>query len=218
MSKKNIVGDKNKKIEEISKDLVLFQKKVDAIQIKDEKHFVNATEMLSQIKARQKRIEDIRKFFVNPLNSQVKAINAEFKKVSMPLAIMEQQIKEVIISYRQEVEIKRLEDEKKMQQKWEKKQEKDKEKGKVVDFSLAPTIPKQATSVESKSGEVKFRKVWKFEIEVYSELPKNVVDEVLYQAKEVGIYDKVLRKMISQGIRDIKGVRIYEAEEPAVHL
>ncbi len=50
----------DKKIEEIKKDAKALQVKVQKIKITNDKEVVQATEMLSQVNARAKRIEEIR--------------------------------------------------------------------------------------------------------------------------------------------------------------
>ncbi len=206
------------KLEEITKDIKLYDKKVESLKILDDSDAGKAAEMLSQIKSRQKRVEEVRQFFVKPLNDQVKKINEEFKKVSSPLLVLEQKVKDLILSYRRVIEQKRLEDEAKLQEKFAKKQEKLAEQGKVVDFSVAPTIAPQEKTIEAKSGDVKARKVWKFSIEEYSKIPEPYISDVLILAKENGLYDRVIRRAIASGVREIKGVRIVETEDLSVHL
>ena len=72
------------KLEEISKDIVQLEGKANKITITDNKGVTEATTLLTIVKGRTKKIEELRKFFVQPLNNQVREINAMFKEKIIP--------------------------------------------------------------------------------------------------------------------------------------
>ena len=118
----------NNKLIVIQKDTVKLVKTVKDLKIRTANDMVGATNLLSGIVARKKRVEELRKFFVKPLNDQVRKINAEFKTVGEPLANMEANIKKEMVAYRrmeaEKLEAKRLREELRKRKLWEKEQEK----------------------------------------------------------------------------------------------
>jgi len=116
------------KLAVIQKDTTNLVEVVKSLKIKTAEDMIGATNMLTQIVARKKRVEELRQFFVKPLNDQVRAINAEFKKAGEPLADMEATIKRIIVEYRkieaEKLEAQRKKEEEKRRKEWEKEQEK----------------------------------------------------------------------------------------------
>lgn len=134
--KKNPMADK---LAIIQKDSSGMLATVKAMVIKTPEQMTEAVNMLTSINARRKRIEELRVFFVKPLNDQVKSINLEFKGVSEPFFEMECGIKNRMGDYRKieadkiakEREAERIKKEKKWkieQAKLEKKREREAEK------------------------------------------------------------------------------------------
>lgn len=72
-------------IEKISQDVATFINSHESFKVTDKATQDTCINGLSQIKARLKRIEELRKEFVGPLNEQVKKINNMFKAQSEPL-------------------------------------------------------------------------------------------------------------------------------------
>lgn len=114
------------KLAEIQKDTTSLVEVVNSLKIKTAEDMTSATQMLTKIVSRKKRVEELRVFFVKPLNDQVKAINLEFKSVSAPFATMEADIKNKMIDYRKieadKLEAKREKERIKKQKEWEKEQ------------------------------------------------------------------------------------------------
>jgi len=112
----------------IQKDTTNLVDMVKSLKIKTTEDMTQATDVLVKIVARKKRVEELRQFFVKPLNDQVKLINAEFKKAGLPLMDMEADIKKKIVEYRkieaEKLEAERKKAEEKRRKEWEKEQEK----------------------------------------------------------------------------------------------
>lgn len=90
------------KLSAIKADIQTVESKVRSIKVTDEATQKEAITFVSEIKARLKRIEDLRKFFTGDLNIQIKKINAMFKEQSEPLEKFEAYIKEQIKGYMDE--------------------------------------------------------------------------------------------------------------------
>lgn len=195
--------DMHDKIVQINKDVTVITKKATTIAIEKSEDMVPATEFLKQVTARKKRIEELRIFFTKPLNDHIKQINVEFKKTLYPLEEIEKDIKGKMIDFRR-IEAENIHKEqerllkKSEQMKTEKKKEEYKEKAEEL---------KQETKVESKSGSVRVRKVWKFEI----------IDEAQIPREYLKVDETAIRQAVSGGLREINGIRIYEDEIVGVY-
>lgn len=93
------------KITAIQTDLETLAQQTN-IEVIDDATEQKAIDFLSAVKSRFSRIEQLRKFFVGPLNDQVKAINNKFKMQLAPLEEMEAQVKGVLTNYMREKERK----------------------------------------------------------------------------------------------------------------
>lgn len=204
--------EQDKKIAEIKKDTQAISLKVQKLpKITDEKMAVKATELLTQIKARYKRIEELRLSYTKPLNESLRRINADFKSALNPLEELERKVKTAIIDFRAEVERKRREEERRLQEEARKKAIEEAKKNKVsqkkaVENAVMPTIERQETTMQSKSGMVKARMVTKFKVVDQNKVPDKywVIDESL------------IRQDVRNGLMKIDGVEIYQEEELSV--
>lgn len=195
--------DMQDKLLQINKDVKTIVKTATDIAIASTEDMERATEIGKQIISRKKRIEELRIFFTKPLNDHIKQINAGFKQAIEPLEAIEADIKRKMVVYRRE-EAERQEKErqrllkKSEEMKTEKKQEEYKDKAAEI---------QQETKVESKSGTMRFRKVWKFELVNGNEVPRQYLE----------VNETAIRKAITAGVREIPGVRIYEEEIPSMY-
>lgn len=96
------------KITAIQTDLETLAQQTNIVVVDDATE-QKAIDFLSAVKSRFSRIEQLRKFFVGPLNDQVKAINNKFKMQLAPLEEMEAQVKKVLTDYMREKERKAYE-------------------------------------------------------------------------------------------------------------
>jgi len=204
--------ENEKKLNQIKKDARAMIRKVENVSVNSDKEMVQATELLSQVKIRMRRIEEIRIGYTKPLNESLRKINADFKSALVPYAEMEEKIKVAIIQYRFELEKKRQAMEAKLQEQArqlaiaEAKKNKKSAK-KALENVIMPTIEKQENIIESKSGKVKTRKVKKFRIVDEKKVPKKywIIDE------------GAIRQDVMAGVKTIKGVEIYEEELLSVY-
>lgn len=116
------------KLAVIKQDSTTMIDVVKSLTIKSPEDMTGATKMLTDIVLRKKRVEELRLFFVKPLNDQVRSINAEFKSVGNPFVEMEAEIKSKMVAYRKieadKLEAERKKAEEKRRKEWEKEQEK----------------------------------------------------------------------------------------------
>ena|SRR3990167_5512113 len=212
--KKEVAIIPEDKVAEISKDIKSFGVRAQSfLNIKDQKGYEKTTGFIVEVKGRINRIKEIVDFFTNPhMEARRMALN-EMKKIEALFAPslnqyegIETQVKSAMSAFQREQDrLARAEEER-----LAKLRDKREERTGKIDPTPLPTIERVAPTVETDNGKSVAKKSWKFQIEEYSKLPQNVIDEVLYQAKEKGIHEQVIRKMVQAGTREIKGVRIYE--------
>lgn len=210
-------NDLKSKLAQISTDVALQSKQADKIKIKDEKSVTGATEFLSLVKGRLDRIEKLRSFFTDPYVDQrrialerKREIDEMFDEKTKPLNDILRNVKGLVSTYVREQDDKARKEEERLLKLKENREAKAKEAGKKVDFTPAPIVERREATIKTESGKSTVKKVWKFEIEAFSQLPNNVIDEILYQAQQKGIPDQVVRKFVTSGVHEIKGVRIYQ--------
>lgn len=194
----------DQKLEEISKDLTVIEQEADTYIIQTPNDVGLATNFLVKVKEQAKNIEKIRKFFVDPLNKQVKEINGLFNPKIEILEGVESKVKRLIGNYAMEQEKIRRDEERKLQEahakemaKLEKKADK---KGEEFIPTVAPTIQEAPKTIQSEIGKTTTIKVWKFEILDNQKVPREFCEPV----------DSLIRNAVKNGIREIEGVRIYE--------
>lgn len=198
----------DKKLTEIKKDALSLQKKVQGIKIVTNKEAIEATEMLSQVKARAKRIEEIRLSYTKPLNDSLRKINSDFKEALRPYAEMESSLKRGILDYRAEEERKRRAEEERLRKEAEARAREEARKKhvamkKVMEKAPVPVIEKQSTVIASNTSTVRARMVTKF----------RVVDKNKIPRKYLIVNETAIRVDIRNGISTIPGVEIYQEEE-----
>lgn len=187
--------------------------------IKGEKSLVEASEMLVGIKARIKRAEELRTFFVKPLNDQVKAINDRFKLAGQPLKDAETLISGKIIDYRRKenariMEARRIEEDRQRAE-FEAKRKEDEAKAKKlkgIEKELAvaniPTefVPdvdiQQKKQIITNAGTLKTRLTWK----------AIIIDENVIPREFLSVDMVKLNQAVREGVRVIAGVSIEQVE------
>jgi adenylate kinase len=198
-------------VQAINTEVTTIEFQAEQLQIINDETAKIATDMLGQIAKTKKVVEERRKFFVNPLNEQVKRINSLFKQIAEPLEKAEAIIKSKILTYRQEQERKRREEEERLRKLVEAEQKKLEKQAAKKGMPAPPpipipTIPKQEKTIESNEAQVTARVVWDFEIEDETKIPREFLM----------VNEKAIRAAVKAGVRNIPGVRIFQREELAV--
>lgn len=214
-------------IVKINKNVQILRSETNKIVIKNAEDMRGTVEFLNKIRSWKKRIEEIRLSYTQPLNESLKRINADFKRTADPLNLLDDEINGKMGEYRakeaekirkqqeKEAEKQRLAFEKEQEKKrkeLEKQKKKDdltkkeiKEAEKEIEkeeFVPKPII-KQETTIKTDDAKMVARKSWTFEIEDETKIPRKYL-----KVDEVAI-GKAVR---SGGIREIKGVKIYQEE------
>lgn len=175
-----------------------------SLAILDEPTLIKATDILSVIKSVLNKCEERRKFFVKPLNDHVSRINLFFKNFTQPLETEESNLKTKVIQYRQIVEAKRLEEEKRIQKEHAKLSKKLEARGE--DPLPVPILAPQKQTIFSDSGALTAKKIWTFDVLNLDRVPRQYLI----------LDDKKINAVIRGGVREIPGLKIYQKETIAV--
>jgi len=155
----------------------------------------NVSPFLRRIKDMEKVIEDKRIEFTKPLNQSLKAINETFKKLKEPLVQARTLLTGKILNWKR-IEAERIARE-------EAKRERIANIASKVGIKIKPVEPEK---IESKIGNVQTRKVWTWQVTNWEKVP----DEY----KELDTV--AINQAIRDGVRDIKGLKIYQEEKLAI--
>lgn len=209
------INQQNQQIKEIKKEVLVILDYCKDLKINNQEDMVHATDVLKRIVSKKKEFEATRKALVKPLNDHVGNINLMFKGSIVPLVKMENEVKGNMLEYRKketlEIEKKRYEEAERQRKEFEKQQaeklkeadsRKEKKEIKKEEFEADISEIKQDSVVKSESGSVRVKKIWSFEIEDKTQIPARykIVDE------------RLIRKAIKDGIREIPGIKIFQEE------
>lgn len=201
-------------------------------QIQSDEDMERAVDMISQVRKHSSKVENTRKELVAPIKDAAKNIDQRFKVITVPLVKAEELLRGKVHEFRQYKEEKRREAEREMQRQQEaarRQAEEDARRnspppGDVVlqphDGILthqaaenlvasAPPAVKEGPILGATGAKGDFRKVWKFE----------VVDKAALFAKHPELLlpdEKTIRQLVTSGIRDLPGVRVFQTDELVV--
>lgn len=178
-----------------------------ALVIVDENTNAQAVALLATIAAGRKAIETQRKWFVKPLNDQVKAVNAKFAELDAPAAAADGIVRGRLLAYREQQEAARQAEERRRQAEYAQDKKDARALGMAAPAPAQPLAVAEAPrTTATEAGSATVRKVWAFEVTDLAAVPAQykVIDEVL------------LRVAVRNGAREIPGVRIYEKDQLAV--
>ena len=156
----------------------------------------NASAILKELRDTERTIEEKRQEFVKPLNQSLKAINETFRRIAQPLVNARLVLSRRVLDWKI-IETRRIEAEEARRRKIQEAHEK---AGHQVS---APVVIER---LENKIGNTQTRKVWKFKVVDFSQVPDTF--KVLNQV--------AINEMIRQGIRQIKGLEIYQEEQLSI--
>ena len=182
------------------------------LEIRDEATNAVALDMLSQARKAHKRIEALKKRWLDPLNQQVKLIRGDFDAMAAPAAEAETILRNKVRRYDDEKEAARKREEERIQRLAEKRQERAIAKAEArgeeppemnIPMPIVPVAPK---TTRTEAGSVTMRKVWKWRVTDETQIPREyfVLDE------------KKLNGVVAAGLRTIPGVEIYEDKQVQV--
>lgn len=197
----------SEEVKELETDLANIKGRAQTLVVKDDESYAFGSETLTWIQSGLKKCEERRKFFVKPLQDHVSQINLFFKNFTEPLEGFKESISAKMIEYRREQEnARRIEEERirKEQEKLQKKAEKTAEKrGEVAPPPLpVVAIPIAPKTTFSDLGAVTAKKAWAWEIVNANAVPREYLC----------IDEKKINAVIRAGVRDIRGIKIFQKE------
>ena len=203
------------KIEPIKAEIGTLKERAEAMVIKDDKDYQAASDALDVVSSQAKAAEKMRKFFVDPLNAQVKNINALFKPQKVAAEEVVGIIKGKMSAYFTEQEEKRLKEAARLQAIRDKADAKRAEQGKEAIAEPVREVAAPAKTISTGASKAQVRKVWKHKIVSINELPDDVKQAIFAEAYKKGIITTVINKFIKAGIREMSGVEIFQENQIA---
>jgi len=170
------------------------------IVVQDKDSLTAAVDFLGKIAVAKKEVDSRRRFFVDPLNQQVKSINDLFRGYSDPLGQADRIVRNKVLIYQAE-EAKRVAEEQRKATEEAKAQAEEASKHPTEEFIPIPIniVEEPEKTVRAGAGSATTRQVWTFTIVDPSKVPNEykVIDE------------KKIAAVVKAGIRNIPGVEIY---------
>lgn len=214
--KADLVVVPEQKVEEMSKDIKTFGKKVESfLTIKSPEDYEKTTKFIVEVKARINRVKEVLEFFTKPHQEARKRALDEMKKIEALFAPslksyeeMEYSLKGAMSAWQREQDrLARIEEDR-----LRLAREKKEAKTGNIDPTPLPTIPRQEATVATDAGKATAKKVWKFEVVEVDTLfkDKQFLGQLHTLAVEKGLHETILRNMVKAGVREISGVRVYE--------
>lgn len=197
-------------IKPIEAEVLGMKEAAEAMVIKTDEDYAKASDVLDVVKTKIKAGEKMRKFFVDPLNAQVKAINALFKPQTSYAEEVEKIIKGKMKTYHVEKEAAAAKEQARLQAIRDAANAKREEQGKELIEEPVREVAEPAKTVVTGSSKAQVRKVWTHEIESINALPDEVKQAIMAEAYKKGIIKSVVQKFVDAGVREMTGVRIFE--------
>lgn len=176
------------------------------IVVTDDPQMAAASNVLKTISDAKKQIEGKRKFFVEPLNEQVKKINALFKSIVAPLDVADEMIRGKILDYRKKQAAELAKEQERLNKEAIKEQKKVDAKAERMGVESTTVVPKTVAPAASMVGAATVKKVWKFKVTDPAIVPRDylMVDETK------------IRNAVREGVRAIQGVEIYQDDQLSI--
>lgn len=179
---------------DVKSELSTIQEMATCIQINSDVSKNEAVIFLSKVKDLLKRIEDKRKAYKVPLDKQAKELQKFFKALSDPLEMADKSVRRSVEEYIYKQEMAR----RKQEEANLKKIEKAVETGKAMPVLKTVQVDNQ---IKTAAGTLSANLEWKAEIYADSTVPRE------YCVPDIAL----IRSAVKSGVREIPGVRIFEA-------
>jgi len=186
--------------QELMNKAELIVREARAVVVQDEDSLTAAVDFLGKIATAKKEVDSRRRFFVDPLNQQVKNINDLFRRYGDPLGEADRIVRNKVLVYQAE-EARRVAEEQQKALEEAKAQAEEASKHPTEEFVPIPIniVEEPEKTVRADAGSATTRQVWTFKIVDPSQVPDEykVVDE------------KKIAAVVKAGVRSIPGVKIY---------
>lgn len=185
--------------------------------IRDEASNALALDMLSRVRKTVRRIDDLKKRWLDPLNAQVKLIRGDFDAMAAPAKEADQILARKTSDYRMKIAEAARKEQERLRRLAEKRQAAAAARAEAkgletpVVVPLVPVVAAPAKTVKTESGaKITYRKQTHFEVVDPSSVPREywTLDE-----KKIGA---AVRVGIATPDNPIPGVRIWVTEEATV--
>jgi hypothetical protein len=176
--------------------------RLNAIEVKTKTDVEVLSDGAVMINLRLSEIEAERKKVTAPLNESLKAANNLFKRIAAPLEEMKRIVQAKMQKWWNDENVKRQEEEDRIKAEEERRRKIQAAHKKQGHDVAEPIELEKPAPVETKVGNTHVRKDWTFE----------VIDEIKVPREYLMVDDGKISVRISQGIRDIPGLRIYQKE------
>jgi hypothetical protein len=191
-------------------EIVTDRDRASAAIVETDEHYAEATAFISNLSGKMKDLDKLRKFFVDPLNAQVKNINAMFKP---QIEAREEVIKIVegkMKVYFLKKDAARIAEEKRLQAIRDKANEKREEQGKAPIVEPVRQVEETQRTTTVGNAQATVKKVWTHRIVSIDALPDDVKKAIFAEAYNKGVIDTVIRKFVNAGVREMSGVEIFQ--------
>lgn len=183
-------------VEKVQLDLSKLSSHLEGYKVVDTETQESCIEFLSQLKARKKKIDELRKEFVGPLNAQVKKINGMFKVETVKIDEMDKALRRTLKEY--------MDEEARKTKELAKKQMEEAKSVEEVD-----AVVEVKPTVRAESGSATRKLVWKWEVEDVKALMESRPDLFI-------VDKKLLDELMRQGVRQLPGVRFYQDSQISI--
>lgn len=194
----------------IETEIAVFRASADSLVIKSQQDYEGASDFLDRVNSKKKSADTMRKFFVEPLNHQVDNINALFMPQVKEADAIVQVIKGKMAVFFNEEEAKRVAEQKRLDKIRDDANKKREAEGKEMIAEPVREVAMPTKTVATGSSKAQVRKVWTHEIEHLDQLPEEIKKAIIGEAWSKGIAKSVVQKFVDAGVREMKGVRIFE--------
>lgn len=221
--------------DQLAADIAIYVAPAKSIVVSDKETQMKAMTSTKEVVSWKKKVEETRKQLIAPLREREREINDYAKKLTEPLVGAEAHLKRELIQWDKKLESERQAELKRIQIEREQKEKEAREAaakqreeaeamalfGSTADSKRASLvadaeaervtthIAKEARKEEKAVMENKvsgIRSIWKFEVTEIDDVPKKywIIDE------------SAIGRDVRSGIRDIKGIRIFEEKTMGV--
>lgn len=188
----------NEQIQKLKNTVASAIDYAEQLAVESDAGFETASQALVRIKEVARGADQLRKFFVDPLNKQVKAINDLFRPFTDNLADAEVTIKRKILRYKAEEDEKRLKAQMDAQVAAQAQAE---AAGEALDDRDLPVVPEKEMP-KAEGTKITFKKIWSFRVTNPLSVPR----------KYLIVDDTAIRRAVAESVREIPGVEIYQEE------
>lgn len=197
-----------KDLKPIESEIISFSEQAKSLEIKSDEDYNGASDFISVINDKKKSIEKMRKFFVDPLNQQVKTINSMFKPQVEEADSIIKLVKGKMADHFQKKEEARIKEENRKQAIRDKANAKREAEGKEAIEEPINQVAEVERTVSTESSKTTVKKVWVHKVVSINALPDDVKKAIFEEAYRKGIVDTVIRKFVNAGVREMSGVEI----------